>query len=161
MKPIRHLIAGLALAFAFLAAPAAHAGGVYDNYLDKVFAGTVIKTDTYKCALVTSAYTQNKGTHQYFSDITNEVTGTGYTAGGVTVVPTYALNTSAHTYTITFPAMSWTSSTITARGTVCYKSTGTASTSPLVVYSSFGASDVSSTGGTFATTAFTYTINIP
>ncbi len=35
--------------------------------------------------LVTSAYTPNQDTHTKRSDITNEVTGTGYTAGRATL----------------------------------------------------------------------------
>lgn len=151
----------LAFAFALALSSLANAAAVYDNYIDKVWSGSILKTDTYKCVLLTSAYTPNKASHVYYSDLTNEVTGTGYTAGGVTVVPTFTLNTTAHTLTITWPAMSWTTATITARGTACYKSTGVSTTSPLTVYASFGASDVVSTGGTFSTTAFTTTINIP
>lgn len=40
-------------------------------------------SDTIKAALTTSAYTPNLDTHEFFSDVTNEITGTGYSAGGV------------------------------------------------------------------------------
>jgi hypothetical protein len=40
-------------------------------------------TDTFKAMLVTSSYTPNKDTHDKRDDVTNEVAGTGYTAGGV------------------------------------------------------------------------------
>jgi len=60
--------------------------------------------------------------------------------------------------TIQFAAVSWASSTITARGLVIYKSTGgAASTDPVVAYNDFG-SDVSSSGGTFAVAASTITL---
>lgn len=42
-------------------------------------------SDTIKAALTTSAYTPNRDTHEFFSDITNEISGTGYTAGGATL----------------------------------------------------------------------------
>mgnify|MGYP000402675218 CR=1 FL=1 len=42
-------------------------------------------TDTFYGMLVTSTYTPNKDTHTKRSDVTNEVTGTGYTAGGMAV----------------------------------------------------------------------------
>lgn len=42
-------------------------------------------TDTIKIALATSTYAFNLDTHEVFSDVTNEVTGTGYTAGGNTL----------------------------------------------------------------------------
>lgn len=41
-------------------------------------------TDTFKLMLTTSAYTPAQA-HDYKNDVTNEVTGTGYTAGGATL----------------------------------------------------------------------------
>lgn len=108
-----------------------------------------VENDTIKVALVTSSYTPNEDTHEYFSDVTNEVTGTGYTTGGITVAG-IALNedTTNHEVEITCTDPEWTSSTITARGAVFYKSTGTTSTSPLICYLDFG-SDQSVSSGTF------------
>lgn len=40
-------------------------------------------TDTIKVLLTTSAYTPDADAHDYRDDVTNEVTGIGYTAGGV------------------------------------------------------------------------------
>lgn len=34
------------------------------------------------CAIVANAYTPDQNLHDFFDDITNEVSGTGYTAGG-------------------------------------------------------------------------------
>lgn len=106
-------------------------------------------TDTVKVALATSSYTPNQDTHDYFNDITNEVTGTGYTAGGATLASKTVTYT-AGTNTQAFDAAdtSWTSSTITARYAIIYVDTGTASTSPLIGYVDFGA-DVVSSSGTF------------
>lgn len=109
--------------------------------------------DTIKVALCTNAYTPNQDTHAFFSDITNELTTAGgYTAGGAT------LGSAAKTYTAGTNVLmfdgadtSWASSTITARYAIVYKSTGTGSTSPLVLYVDFGA-DVSTTNGTFQIT---------
>lgn len=42
-------------------------------------------TDTIKVMLTTSTYTPNRDTHETKNDITNEISGTGYTAGGVTL----------------------------------------------------------------------------
>ena len=44
-----------------------------------------LDTDTIKVLLVTSAYTPDQDTHTKHSDVTNEVSGTGYTAGGATL----------------------------------------------------------------------------
>ena len=107
-------------------------------------------TDTFKVMLVTSTYTPNKDTHTKRSDVTNEVAGTGYSSGGTaSTVTVSAVDTANDRVTITFGAVSWASSTITARGAVYYKSRGGASSADeLVAYDDFG-SDIVSTGGTF------------
>ena len=131
---------------------------IYDSCLRDLQIGAIdTDADTFKAMLVTSTYTPNKGTHAKKSDITNEVTGTGYTAGGVTCACTPALNTTSHVMVLTFAAVSWTTSTITARGMVIYKSRGGASSADeLVGYLDFG-SNISSAGGTFAVAASTLT----
>lgn len=42
-------------------------------------------TDTLKMSLHTSTYTPSQDNDDYHNDATNEITGTGYTAGGVTL----------------------------------------------------------------------------
>lgn len=108
-------------------------------------------SDTIKVMLCTSSYTPNQDTHRYKSDITNEVTGTGYTAGGATLAScTFSYNSGTNTLTLDAADTSWTSSTITARYAVIYDSTpGSDATRPLIGYVNFGA-DVSTTAGTFS-----------
>jgi hypothetical protein len=104
-------------------------------------------TDTIKVALCTSSYTPNQDTHDFFNDITNEVSGTGYTAGGKTLTasaPSY--DTASNEVRMDANDVEWTESTITARYAIVYKSTGTASTSPLIGYVDFGEDKVSSAG---------------
>ena len=112
---------------------------IYDSALEDEARGAIdYDTDTFKIMLVTSSYTPNKGTHTRRSDVTNEVTGTGYTAGGVTSVCTVAKDTTNHKVTLTFAGVSWANITITQlRGAVIYKSTGTAANDPLVGYIDF------------------------
>jgi hypothetical protein len=131
---------------------------IYDSCLrDLQIASIDADADTFKAMLVTSTYTPNKGTHAKRSDVTNEVSGTGYTAGGVTCACTPALNTTTHVMVLTFAAVSWATSTITARGMVIYKSRGGASSADeLVGYLDFG-SDIISSGGTFSVAASTLT----
>ena len=75
---------------------------IYDSALEDEAKGAIdYDTDTFKIMLVTSSYTPNKGTHTRRSDVTNEVTGTGYTAGGVTSVCTVAKDTTNHKVTLT------------------------------------------------------------
>lgn len=123
---------------------------IYTSCLDDLAKGAIdFDTDTFKTLLVTSSYTANKDTHTRRSDVTNEVTGTGYTAGGVTTACSVSKDTANDKVTLTFASPSWPSSTITARGAVIYKSTGTAANDPLVGYIDFGG-DVLSSGGTFS-----------
>lgn len=129
---------------------------IYNKFLDYLTTADVTD-DTFKVALVTSSYTPNKDTHEDFADVTNEVSGTGYTAGGNTVTGTFTLDTANDKLTIEFAATSWTTATITARGAVYYSSTGTAGTSILVAYNDFGG-DVAVTAGTLSLAASTVTL---
>lgn len=132
---------------------------IFNSCIDDVARGNIdFDTNSFKAMLVTSTYTPNKDTHDKRDDVTNEVTGTGYTAGGVATVCTVTKDTATDRVTIQFAAVSWVSSTITARGLVIYKSrAGASSADELVAYNDFG-SDVSSSGGTFAVAASTITL---
>jgi hypothetical protein len=109
-----------------------------------------LDSDTIKVALTTSSYTPSQDAHDYFNDITNEVTGTGYTAGGATLASASITYTGAsNVLKLDGDDTSWASSTITARYAIIYDATpGTAATNPLIGYVDFGA-NVSSTAGTF------------
>jgi len=124
---------------------------IYNSFVEDVNRGNIDPdTDTFRMLLVTSGYTPNKDAHGKRSDVTNQVTGTGYTAGGITVTCTVARNNSTDQVTLTFAAGSWASSTITARGAVVYKSRGGADTADeLVFYNDFGG-DVSTSSTTFS-----------
>lgn len=110
-------------------------------------------SDTIKVLLCTSSYTPAQDTHVFHSDITNEVTGTGYTEGGATL-GSKTLDYTAGTNVIKFDGadVAWTSSTITARYAVIYDDTpATSATKPLLGYVDFGA-DQSTVNGTFTIT---------
>jgi hypothetical protein len=126
---------------------------LYGNFLVKALNKEVDwDTDTIKVALTTSSYTPNQDTHDYFNDVTNEVSGTGYTAGGNTLgSKTITYDDANNVIVLDAADTTWSSSTITARYAVVYASTGTASTSPLIGYVDFG-SDQSSTNGNFTIT---------
>lgn len=113
--------------------------------------GTIdLDTDAIKIMLVTSAYVANIDTHTKRSDVTNEITGTGYTAGGVALAnKTVVADNTLDRATFDADDASWTTATITARGAVLYKSRGGAATADeLVCYFDFG-SDKTSTAATF------------
>lgn len=101
--------------------------------------------DRFKVMLVTSSYTPNFGTHDFKSDVTNEVSGTGYDAGGKSLT-SVTLTQSGGTITFDAADLTWASSTITARGAVVYDDSLT--NDPLIAYIDFGA-DKSSSAGDF------------
>lgn len=106
-------------------------------------------TDTFKVMLTTSSYAEDKDAHDFRNDVTNEVTGTGYTAGGNTATVSVNLDTANDRVDITLGGTTWPSSTITARKAVYYKSRGGASSADeLVAVNDFG-SDVITAAGTF------------
>ena len=59
------------------------ASALYNSFKKKIMDGSIdLDTDTIKIALCTSSYTPNIDTHDFFDDITNELsTASGYTAG--------------------------------------------------------------------------------
>ena len=97
---------------------------------------------TFKVALYTSSATLGASTTAYSA--TNEVSGTGYTAGGNTL--TNVTPTSSGTTAFTdFADTTWSSATITARGALIYNSSAS---NAAVVVLDFGA-DKTSTAGDF------------
>ena len=100
-------------------------------------------TDVFKIALYTSSATLGAATTAY--TVSNEVSGTGYSAGGETLVISANPASSGTTAFLDFADVTWSSSTITARGALIYKSGGG---NPAVAVLDFGA-DKSSTSGDF------------
>lgn len=121
---------------------------IYTSFKRDIMNGAIdLDTDTIKVMLVTSTYTPS-ASHAKRSDITNEVSGTGYTAGGTAIGSPTVTNVSTNGV-FDGNDVSWTTSTITARGAVLYKSRGGASTADeLICYLDFGTDKVS-TAGTF------------
>lgn len=123
----------------------------YGQGLLNMAAGSAAWTGgTVKVALTTSSYTPNQDTHDFFNDVTNELsTGGGYTAGGAAVA-NRSLNydSASNVLSLRCDDLSWTSFTGTARYAVVYKDTGVGSTSPLFGYIDLGGDQVV-TSGTF------------
>lgn len=111
------------------------------------------QTDTIKIALVTSSYTPDKDTHQYFSDVTNELTGGGYTTGGYTLANCTVTPDNTNDRAV-FDAddVSISGITNTFRYGVIYKSTGVAGTSRLIALIDLEGADVSLTNGQYTIT---------
>lgn len=90
------------------------ASGWYNSGLRDVADRTIdLAADTIKIILVTSAYTPDKD-HDFASDLTNELSGTGYTggfngAGRKTIgSKAFATDTTNDRVTFTFGAVTWT-----------------------------------------------------
>lgn len=123
---------------------------IYNAFKKNIMNGGIdLDTNTIKVALVTSTYTPNQDTHEDFADVTNEVSGTGYTAGGATLA-SVAITADNTDNEGVFDAadVTWSTSTITARGAVIYKSTGVAANDLLICYLDFS-TDQSSSAGDF------------
>ena len=109
-------------------------------------------SQVFKIALYTSAATLGGATTAY--SVTNEVSGTGYTAGGQAIIVSTAPTDggSGTTAFLSFKqsgaaadTVTWTDATITARGALIYKVGGT---NPAIAVLDFGA-DKTSTAGDF------------
>lgn len=154
MKRSNILVSLLVVPLLALCSAASNAASVYfDSFFADVFAGNIsVNSDAFRCGLTTNAYTPNKGTHDRRNDITNEVVGTGYTAGGTSCTVSGTLDTTNHRYSINVTGPSWPSSTITARGMFVYKYRGGASSADeLIGWIDFGA-DITSTNSSFNVT---------
>ena len=101
---------------------------------------------SYKIALYTSSASLDAATAAYTTS--NEVSGTGYTAGGNTLTISTAPTTSGTTAFLSFATTTWSTATITARGALIYQVEGS---TPSVAVFDFGG-DKTSTAGDFQIT---------
>jgi len=138
------------------------ASGLYalsmEQNLEQVAAFAVDFNDTtadrFKCLLTTASYSPNYSTHSLYSDVTDQVPGTGgYVTGGESLTSiTFA--TSGGTITWDAADVEWTSSTISAAAfAVIYDNTlgGSLANRPLICCIDFGGA-FSTTSGTFKIT---------
>jgi hypothetical protein len=101
---------------------------------------------TYKIALYNAVATLNSETTAYTTQ--DEITGTGYTAGGKPLSPTIGSDTSNNTAYVTFANVTWDPASFTASGALIYNSNTNASVAVL----NFGGQKTAST---------TFTIEFP
>lgn len=123
------------------------ANAIYNNFKGQIGNGSIDwDNDVIKIALVTSAYTPDIDAHTDFAThITGEVVGTGYTAGGATLAGNaVTVDNALDLAKYSANSITWTASTITARGAVVYHSVS----GDLICYVDF-VSDQSSTAGDF------------
>lgn len=103
-------------------------------------------SNTFKMALYTSSASLDATTTVYTTS--NEVAGTGYTAGGNTLAVSVAPTSSGTVAYISFSDTSWFTATFTARGALIYN---TSQSNAAVAIFDFG-SDKAVVGGTFTVT---------
>lgn len=130
-------------------------GGQFGIPLKNLYTGANLwdwDTDTIKSAFSTASYVYNIDTHDFFNDVTNELTTAGnYTAGGFTLASAAAsYDTTTDQVRLDAADISQASSTFSFQIITTYKSTGTASTSPLICFLDCG--------GTVAPSAGTLTV---
>lgn len=99
--------------------------------------------DTFKMALYTSSATLGPTTTAYSA--TNEISGTGYTAGGNTLIVSQSPTSGGTTAFISFSNTTWTSASFTCRGALIYNSS---QSNKAVAVFDFG-SDKTVVAGTF------------
>lgn len=112
---------------------------IYDSVFEDILTGKInFAVDTVKCLLVTMEYVPYKKVHTRRSNILHEVTGRGYTSGGVVVDVSIVKDTENDRTYISLGEADWQSSTITASGAVYYKSRGgTTSADELIAFIEF------------------------
>ncbi len=107
-------------------------------------------TDNIATTLHTVTYVPDQDVHDYVDDLTNEITGTGYTAGGQNLASktvTYTGATNKHV--LDAADVTWSTATFTARvAVVSDRTPGTAATQPLICYQLSDA-DITASGGDF------------
>jgi hypothetical protein len=101
---------------------------------------------TYKIALYTSSASLDAATAAYTTS--NEVSGTGYSAGGNTLSISTNPTSTGTTAFLSFATTTWSTATITARGALIYQAGGS---TPAVAVLDFGG-DKTSTAGDFQIT---------
>jgi hypothetical protein len=114
---------------------------------------TVWSSATIQTSLHT-AYTLDNDTHDFFNDVSaTEITGTGYTANGVTLASkTSTYDTATDQIRLDAADVSWTTSTLSATDAIVWNNTaGASSTDPVLGALDFGAT-VTTTAGTFLIT---------
>lgn len=114
---------------------------IYNSFKKRLMEKDIdLANDTIKVMLVGSDYTPDSDLHEFKSDVSGEVKGTGYFAGGAELAnKTVSQDDTDDAGIFDADDTVWATSYITARGAVMYKDTGIASTSPLICYIDFGA----------------------
>lgn len=113
----------------------------FNSFYTNVGNGTInLSTNAFKMMLMGTGYTWNPDTQDARDDITaQEVTGTGYTAGGISLTgETWAQDNANNRTLFDHDDATFTNVTISTIGAVVYKDAGTAATDLLAYFLDFG-----------------------
>lgn len=126
------------------------ASGVYNQFKAEVMKGTYnLPSDTIKCALLNNSHAFDADNDGWSSVSANEISGTGYTAGGTTLA-NVAVTADDTDDEGVFDAddAAWSSSSFTAYHAVIYDDTTTTPADALICSIDFGGAQTV-TSGTF------------
>jgi hypothetical protein len=135
-------------------------GITWRDALDATALAVNFEADTFNMTLCTSTYTPDADAHDFFADITNEVSGTGYSTPGP-ALDTVVINLTITTdyLTVDFADETIASSSITARQGVLFDNT--LASDPLISAHDFGADYTSSAGNFIIQPAATGVVRFP
>lgn len=128
---------------------------IFNSFKRDIMNGSIdLDSDTIKVALVTSAYVPDQDNHTKKGDVSNEITGTGYTSGGKALSgKTVTADNTDNEGVFDALDTAWLSASFTARAAVLYKSRGgVASADELIAYIDFGSNKTSTSPGSFVIT---------
>ncbi len=104
----------------------------------------------FKVMLTTSAHVPDQDLHDFKDDLTNEVSGTGYTAGGVTLAnPTLTYTSATKKWKFDADDVVWVDATITARHAHIYDDDAVLDVQKRLLALQDFESDLSSSGADF------------
>jgi len=112
---------------------------VFNRFLTELLKSSIdFVNDTFYVMLVTEDYTPDPVAHVFIDDITEEVVGTGYVAGGKELAGQLVSQDDIDNEGV-FDGNNpiWTGASFVARGAIVYKNTGTPATSPVLFYKDF------------------------
>src|SRR6185369_15420484 len=114
---------------------------ICNSFKKEILGGEHLAADAYKIALYTSAATLDSSTTAYSA--TNEVTGSGYSAGGIAMVGYTRAGSGAIQWIDWTTDPVWNPATITARGALIYNSSNA---NKAVAVLDFGSDQISTNG---------------
>jgi len=124
------------------------ASGIYNQFKAELMSGTFdLVNDTVKVALMNSSHSFSASAIGWSSVSANEISGTGYTAGGAALAnKSVTQNNTNNDGVFDADDLSWTSATFTAYHAVLHDTTPTSPADPLICSIDFGGAQTVSSG---------------